>query len=234
MRVLILKNIAAEGPGTIGEFLAYRGIRHSVVDLSRGEPVPPGAGFDALVMMGGPMSVNDEEIYPYLVRERELVAEFIAADKRVLGVCLGAQIMAKALGAPVYPGAEKEIGWYSIEITAEGMHDPMMRTLAGEPRVREPRGRIEVFQWHGETFDMPAGAVGLARSALFPNQAFRFGPRAYAFQFHIEVTREMIGEWLRNEEVDLEEVSGDTDRYFDSYHLRARRFYDAFFCGGEA
>ena len=111
--------------------------------------------------MGGPMSVNEDED-PYIKEEEKLVRDFIAKGKKILGVCLGAQIMAKALGAKVYTGPQKEIGWYYIDLTEEGIKDPFMKSLAFYPQVRDFLKKFNVFHWHGETFDIPDGAVRLA------------------------------------------------------------------------
>lgn len=227
MSVLILKNVSTEGPGTIEDFLREQGIPYRIVELEK-EAVPHPDEFDTLVMMGGPMSVNEEEIYPYIKRERELVKEFIAGGKRVFGVCLGAQIMAKALGAEVYVGPEKEIGWYEIELTEDGIRDPLMKKLAVHPRAGDFWKRFRVFHWHGETFDVPSGAVRLAKSALYPNQAFRYSNNAYAFQFHIEVKKEMIYEWLKDEPVDRDELRKLTEAIYEDYAGRAMNFYKAF------
>jgi GMP synthase-like glutamine amidotransferase len=113
--------------------------------------------------------------------------------------------------------------------TAEGLKDPLTKKLARNPEARDSVQKIKVFHWHGETFDIPKGAVKLASSALFPNQAFRYGERAYAFQFHIEVRKEMIYEWLKDEKMDLEKVKKDTERFYDDYRARAHQFYEAFF-----
>jgi GMP synthase-like glutamine amidotransferase len=225
MSVLILKNISSEGPGTLGDFLLQKGIPHTIADLAS-EPVPSGDGFDSLVMMGGPMSVNDENEYPYLTAEMRLAEQFMNTGKRVFGVCLGAQLMAKAMGARVYAGSEKEIGWYDIELKETGLKDPLMARLAPEGR------HCKVFQWHGETFDIPAGAERLAGSDLYPNQAFRYGGLAYAFQFHIEVGRQMIIDWMKNEPVDLEKIARETEAYYADYAARALSFYKAFFPAG--
>jgi GMP synthase-like glutamine amidotransferase len=228
MSVLILKNVLAEGPGTIEDFLREQAIPYRIVELQK-EAIPPAEDFDTLIMMGGPMSVNDEEIYPYLKDEMGLVKEFVAKDKKVFGVCLGAQIMAKALGSKVYVGSEKEIGWYDIELTEDGIRDPLMKKLAVHPRAGDFWKRFKVFHWHGETFDIPSGAVRLAKSALYPNQAFRHGSSAYAFQFHIEVRKEMIYEWLKDEPVNKEELRKLTEAGYDDYQGRAMNFYKAFF-----
>ena len=222
MSVLILKNIASEGPGTIGDFLARKNKPFLIVDLSR-DSIPPADEFDTLIMLGGPMSVNDETQYPYLTREMKLAERFMKSGKKVFGVCLGAQLMAKALGARVFPGAVKEIGWYDIELKEAGLKDPLMAHLA-------PDGKsCKVFHWHGETFDIPAGAERLAQSDLYPNQAFRYGEGAYAFQFHIEVGKEMIVDWLKDEPVDMATVRKETEAYYPDYAVRAENFYTAFF-----
>jgi GMP synthase (glutamine-hydrolysing) len=228
MPVLICKNIKTEGPGTIEDYLKERKVRYTIVDLSEGEGIHGTNSYDTLVMMGGPMSVNEDKIYPYIKEEEKLVRDFIADGKKVLGVCLGAQIIAKALGARVYAGPQKEIGWYNIDLTEEGMKDPLMKSLAFHPQVRDLWKKFNVFHWHGETFDIPEGAVRLASSALYPNQAFRLGYKAYAFQFHIEVRKEMILEWLKNEP-DFQQIERETEAFFEEYRGRAENFYKGFF-----
>lgn len=230
MNVLICKNVETEGPGTIGDFLKERQIPFTVVELSKGEAIPDPAHFDVLVMLGGPMSANEPHIYPYIAREEELVRSFVSDGKRVLGVCLGSQIMAKALGAKVCRGKETEVGWHDIGITGAGSGDSVMRRLAADPRTGEFRDRFKVFHWHGETFDIPEGAQWLAFSDLYPHQAFRFGAGAYAFQFHVEVTREIVYDWLRNEPVDFDGIQAETEKNIDTCSARAYNFYRAFFC----
>jgi GMP synthase-like glutamine amidotransferase len=227
MSVLILKNISTEGPGTIEDFLLGHGVRYRIVDLAR-EDIPPSNDFDTLVMMGGPMSVNEEAKYPFLRREIELVNTFLAKGGKVFGVCLGAQIMAKALGAKVYVGPQQEVGWHDIELTEDGIRDPLMRQLAVHPKAGDFWKRFKVFHWHGETFEIPAGAKRLAKSELYPNQAFRYGDDAYAFQFHIEVKKEMIYEWLGNEPLDQHRLREMTETVYESYAGRAMNFYKAF------
>lgn len=229
MAVLICKNIGTEGPGTIEDYLKLQKIPYEIVDLSSGEGLPPSDNFNILIMMGGPMSVNEDDIYPYIKKEEGLVRDFISKDRKILGVCLGAQIMAKALGSKVYVGPEKEIGWYDIELTEEGMRDRYMKNLAMHPVVKDFWRRFRVFHWHGETFDIPQGAVRLAGSAIYPNQAFRYGKNAYAFQFHIEVSKEMIYDWFKDDLSNLEKLKDETERLFDIYRGRAEQFYEKFF-----
>ncbi len=228
MSVLILKNIKTEGPGTIGDFLKSEGISYRVVELAS-ESIPDTKDFNTLVMMGGPMSVNESDRYPYIKKEEELVGEFIKDGKKVLGICLGAQIMAKALGARVYKGSNPEIGWYDIEFTEAGLRDCLMKKLAIHPKAGDFWKRFKVFHWHGETFDIPPGALKLAKSDLYPNQAFRYGNNAYAFQFHIEVTRDIVYDWLKNENVDMDRIKTETEKLHEVYSGRAENFYKAFF-----
>jgi GMP synthase (glutamine-hydrolysing) len=228
MSVLILKNVPNEGPGTIEDFLIGERRAYRIVDLSA-EDIPGTDDFDALVILGGPMSANDAERYPCITREIELVKDFALKKKKVLGVCLGAQIMAKAFGAKVYPGPEKEIGWYDIEVDYRGGIDRLMGSLVRHPETGEYLQKIKVFQWHGETFDIPEGGVRIAKSLLYPNQAFRYGEFAYAFQFHIEVREETIYEWLKDEPVDMEHLRKETQLFFGQYRQRAENFYRVFF-----
>jgi len=226
--VLILKNISSEGPGTIEDHLREEGTAYSIVDLTT-EELSPTEKADTLVIMGGPMSVNESDIFPYIEKEVKLVRDFIREGKKVFGVCLGAQIMASALGARVYPGSEKEVGWLDIELQEEGVRDSLMTKMAVHPKVGDFWKRFKVFHWHGETFDLPSGAVRLAKSALYDNQAFRYGSNAYAFQFHIEVSKEMVYDWLKDEPVDMGSIVRDTEQYYDDYHQRALNFYKEFF-----
>ncbi len=226
MSVLICKNISSEGPGTIEDYLRMKGIPHTITDLHRGEALPDATSFDTLVMLGGPMSVNDD--IRYIRQEEELVRNFAAASKKMFGVCLGAQIMAKALGAKVYKGPAPEIGWLDITLCDEGLTDPRMIKLAGSRSSDIPKS-FKVFHWHGETFDIPSGASRLASSDLYPNQAFRFGDNSYAFQFHIEVSEQIIYDWMSGEKIDMKKLKDETRLNYDIYHGRAFAFYEEFF-----
>ncbi|KAF0180563.1 MAG: hypothetical protein FD164_1780 [Nitrospirae bacterium] len=229
MSVLVLKNISSEGPGTMAGYLAQRAIPYSVIDLYAGEPVPVAEEFDMLVMLGGPMSVNDDNSYSYIRQEYELTRRFISQRKPVLGICLGAQIMAKALGAKVFRGPEKEIGWLDITLTTVALRDFRMLKLATHPQGGDVWQRFKVFHWHGETFELPVGAVRLAASDMYANQAFRYGSHAYALQFHIEVDREMVYDWLTSEPIDQTRLTSDTEQFYDVYQKRALAFYESFF-----
>jgi GMP synthase-like glutamine amidotransferase len=134
-------------------------------------------------------------------------------------------MVAHALGARVYAGGQKEIGWYEVTLTGDGMRDPCVSQLAYDGRKS-----AQVFQWHGDTFDLPAGAVRLASSDLYPNQAFRYSDRVYALQFHIEVSPVIVFDWLKDEKgVDLNSVNAESNRIYDPYRMRAMNFYRGFF-----
>jgi GMP synthase-like glutamine amidotransferase len=226
MSVLILKNASKEGPGTIEDYLGLNRIPYSIIDLAKGEDVPDSGDYDTLVILGGPMSVNDDLLY--IRKEEELIRAFISEGKKVLGICLGAQIMAKAFGEKVYKGPAKEIGWLDIELGGEGLRDPAMQALYGARSNGEANRAIKVFQWHSETFNIPQGAVKLATSSLYPNQAFRIGD-SYAFQFHIEVNRGIIDDWMASETIDHERLSLDTASFYDKFAEGANAFYMLFF-----
>jgi GMP synthase-like glutamine amidotransferase len=186
VRILVLQHIACEPPGVYEDVLRERGAELHRVELDEGEPLPDGGGgFDAIVAMGGPMSATDDTALPWLTEEKRLIAEAVGAGTPFWGVCLGVQLLAAALGARVYPGPEPEVGLLPVELTEEALDDPVFASL---PRT------LLTLQWHGDTFDLPEGAVRLAGSPAYPNQAFRLG-RAYGVQFHLEVSDEMAREW---------------------------------------
>jgi len=185
VRALVLQHIACEPPGVFEDVLLERGIQLHRVELDEGEALPDWRGFDAIVAMGGPMSVNDEADLPWLAAEKRAIGEAVRAGKPFWGVCLGVQLLAASLGAPVYPGPEPEVGLLPVELTDEGRADPVFGQL---------ENGLATLQWHGDTFDLPTGAVRLASSPAYANQAFRF-ERAYGVQFHLEVSAEMAREW---------------------------------------
>lgn len=228
MAVLILKNIVTEGPGTIENFLKKENIPVSIVELGSGEIPPPLEHYNTLIVMGGPMGVYEMDRYPQIMIATRIIREAINRDMKVLGICLGSQMIAHCLGAEVYPGLEKEIGWYHIELTGDGLKDSFMRRFAIHPSVGDFWRKIKVFHWHGDTFNMPHGAVLLASSQLYKNQAFRYGDKVYGFQFHIEVTKDMIHDWFQDKP-DLNKMIEETERIYDEYIGRAMNFYKTFF-----
>jgi GMP synthase (glutamine-hydrolysing) len=184
MRTLVLQHIACEPPGAYEDVLLERGAVIERVELDAGEPLPDWNEFDAIIAMGGPMSVNDD--LEWLVAEKRAIAEAVRAGTPFFGACLGSQLLAASLGGRVYAGPAPEVGVLPVTLTDAGLADPV---FAGLPR------ELLTLQWHGDTFDLPPGAVALAGSPAYASQAFRWGAHAYAVQFHIEVTTSMACEW---------------------------------------
>lgn len=189
MRIHYLQHVPFEGPAYIGEWAGRNGHELSGTALYNGGTPPDPAGFDCLVVMGGPMGVDDISQYAWLAPEKRFIEAAIHAGKQVLGICLGAQLIAQVLGARVFRNKEKEIGWYPVTVTA----------TAGQAKM----GGIfpetfQAFHWHGDTFDLPAGAVHLARSEACRHQAFSCGENILALQFHLESTRESIDLLIEN------------------------------------
>jgi GMP synthase (glutamine-hydrolysing) len=220
--VLAVRHVPHEGLGTISAALDRRQVPYTIRDAFDAKEFrfDPRA-YSGLVVMGGPMNVDEVDRFPALAEEVRWLQQAVEARLPVLGVCLGSQLLAKALGSRVYANALKEIGWYEVELLPAADDDRLFEGLLplplgegrGEGRtgatsspltLPSPRGegspreaeRITVFQWHGDTFDLPVGAVQLARSGLCENQAFRFGDAAYGLQFHMEVTVEITESWL--------------------------------------
>lgn len=176
-RWVVLQHVEWEGPGIIAQEAEKRGFEVSFLRLDLGAKIPDPGSIDGLVVMGGPLGVYEEDRYPFLARECELLAKIARRDSPVLGVCLGAQLLAKALGAKVFPGHGAEIGFGSVELTPAGQEDTLFAEVGNT---------LPVFHWHGDTFTLPEGAVLLASNPMYAHQAFRFGTRVYGFQFHVE------------------------------------------------
>lgn len=223
---LILQNAAGEGPGILGDILLQRGWGIHRVRLHRGERIPSNwRNHGLLLIMGGPMNVYEEAQYPYLAHETSVIQEALRNEMPTLGFCLGAQLMAKAGGAKVKRGRQREIGWYRVCLTAEGTGDPLLKSFPVE---------FTVFQWHGDTFDLPAGGVRVVSSERYPNQAMRLGAFSYGFQFHIEVTKEMISRWLSSYRDEIQEMGDpclaerlqrDTRTHLANVHELAGSFF---------
>ena len=186
MDVLVLQHIACEPPGVYEDVLRERGATLHRVEIDAGEELPDWRELSAIVAMGGPMSANDDADLPWLREEKAFIADAVRASMPYWGVCLGVQLLAASLGARVYAGAEPEVGVLPVELTEEGRRDPVFAALPPS---------LPALQWHGDTFDLPAGAVRLAGSPAYPNQAFRFD-HAYGVQFHLEVSSGMAREWM--------------------------------------
>ena len=210
-RVFAFRHVPFEHLGLIADALRECGAECEYVDLYEPGSTPPAVDEAAgLVFMGGPMSVNDN--LSYLREEERTIREAIARRVPVLGVCLGSQLIAHALGSHVYPNSIKEIGWFPVRFTRR----------AGEDRLFAGLGEETVFHWHAETFDLPPDAELLASSAACRHQAFRIGSNVYGLQFHLEVTPEMIADWCDQDANcgDMREIGGRIDPHRNADRLR--------------
>ncbi len=201
MKIHTLIHAKHEKPGAIMTWIEHHGHSVSSTNLYLDEPLPGLEDFDLLVLMGGPMSVNDEEKFPWLKLEKKFITDAIAQGKSVFGVCLGAQLIAAALGAKVSVNSHKEIGWFPVKRT----------TWAANPLSDFMPFYFTTFHWHGEIFDVPEGAERIYKSSACENQAFIYGKNVVAFQFHPEVTPEIIYDFVKYGKKELL-----TDKYVQS------------------
>jgi GMP synthase (glutamine-hydrolysing) len=227
VKVVALQHMACEGIAGMEKALKGKGIGCDYVPLHEGASIPGDiSGYSGIIILGGPMNVYQETEYAFLRDENTFIKKILKEDKPVLGICLGAQLIAKAAGAKVLTGHRKELGWYDVDITNAGAKDPLFK---GFPE------RFNAFQWHGDTFQIPKGATKLASSEIFPNQAFRLG-NACALQFHIEVLEETIEDWMAVyieeleslDYIDAEKIRADTKKYVNGLYALADRFYENF------
>lgn len=184
-RLLALQHIACEPPAAFEDELRSRGLELERVELDEGDALPDWREFAGMIVMGGPMGAYEEDAHPWLAEEKRAIGAAARAGHPVWGVCLGAQLLAGALGANVYPGPSAEVGLLPVELTPEAAHDPVFRNAPAS---------FPTLQWHGDTFDLPSGATLLASSPAYRNQAFVF-EHAYGLQFHLEVSPELAAEW---------------------------------------
>ncbi|RYY74848.1 MAG: amidotransferase [Gammaproteobacteria bacterium] len=189
MRVHSLQHVPFEDIGSLNRDIQERGFSLSSTHLYRGESLPTLESFDVLVVMGGPMGVYDEDVYPWLTIEKEFIASAITAGKKILGICLGAQLIACVLNAKVTRNPHREIGWFPLNISANASDHPIAKILATCSNV---------FHWHGDTFELPAHAQLIASSAACKHQAFVIKNQIYGFQFHLEVTESSANALIQN------------------------------------
>lgn len=213
MHVHCLQHVDFEGIGTIGNWAAGAGHTLATTRLYANDPLEPVDAADLLVVMGGPMGVHDDDRFPWLARERRVIELAIARGRPVLGVCLGAQLVADVLGARVTRNPVKEIGWFPVEITAAARSTPV---FAGFP------DRLEVFHWHGDTFSLPPGAVHAARSDACEQQAYVWEGRVVGLQFHLEMTPPAVRRLVENCASEL--VAAPTIQSADEMLAPAARF----------
>ena len=227
-KLLVFQHVAFEILGTLNPLLRRYGFRIRYVNFGRDAAARPRLdGYDALVILGGPMNVEETEKHPHLATEVELIGEALERGLPMLGICLGAQLIARALGAEVGPNPRKEIGWYDVSPSDAGRLDPLLRHFGTSEKI---------FQWHGDSFEIPPGAVRLASSPTCDNQAYRWGDRVYGFQFHLEVDEPLIERWLTVpiHRAELEALRGEIDpdiirRETPEYISRAKQLSDAVF-----
>jgi GMP synthase (glutamine-hydrolysing) len=188
-RLLVFQHVPHEILGTFNPLLKEAGFRIRYINFGRTPDARPNVEkYDGLIILGGPMCVDQTDSHPHLVTEMEAIRTAMERHMPVLGICLGAQLIARTLGAKVQKNPVKEIGWYDVTPTPEGEKDPLFSCFDGTEKI---------FQWHGDTFDIPHGAVHLATSPECANQAFRYGERTYGLQFHLEVDEALIQRWLK-------------------------------------
>jgi GMP synthase-like glutamine amidotransferase len=225
MRIHALLHSALGGDIHLPHWAAARGHQWSVSLVPEAADLPGPDAVDCLVVLGGPMSAWEDAKHPWLVVEKRLLARYLAADRPVLGICLGAQLLADVLGASVYQGEQPEIGWFPVRATRQSRAHPLGRLLPE---------RFETFLWHGDSFDLPAGAAHLAGSAAFPHQAFAWGS-ALALQFHLEARPDWVARLVRRDAGQLREgpyvqtadsVLDQTERLYRSNNLLLERLLE--------
>ena len=207
MRIHCLQHVAHEGPGTLREWAALHGYHINFTMLFEADPTwPDESEFDLLLVMGGFMNVDEEQKFPWLKKEKEFIKESLQNDKQVVGICLGAQLLASALGKPVYPGSEKEIGFFSLHFHEDALNHPLFKHFAAI---------YPAFHWHGDTFDLPEGAQLIASTEVCKNQAFviekeqgykgAVAYKALALQFHLEMDEQGIEAMMETDGEELKQ-----------------------------
>ena len=220
--VLIIKHEEIEGPGTLGYFFNSTHWEVETVELGNGGRLPSLDRCEAIISMGGPMNVYEEDRFPFLGLETEFLKGAIDKTIPILGICLGAQLLAKSMDAEVRKAECEEIGWYNLKLTKEARSDPLFKGLSSG---------LEAFQWHEDTFDIPPRGHLLATSSNCKNQAMRIGVAAWGLQFHPEVTLQMIEDWIDYYQPGNFNRSNLIDGYLekrDRYYAQGQRLYQNF------
>lgn len=221
-KILIVKHAEHEGPGLIGDALRSDEWAFETIELEKGEALPEDLRkIAAVILLGGPMNVYEVKKFPFLNEEEKLIRKALVEEVPFLGICLGAQLLAKTCGVKIYKAPEKEIGWYRIKTTRGGKGDMLFRHLPE---------RMAVFQWHEDTFEIPDGGTLLATGKQCQNQAFKVGSNAYGLQFHVEVTPDMVLRWMEDEKDKKAALKalGDTVKVEKAFLRHAWRFLDNF------
>jgi GMP synthase-like glutamine amidotransferase len=194
MRIHYFQHVPFEGLGNIEDWIKSKNYELSATRFYTADSLPELDAIDCLIIMGGPMGVYDDKKYPWLTAEKSFIEATLRTGKKVLGICLGAQLIASVLGAKVYPHIHKEIGWFPLKLTDEGIKAKVLR---GFPV------KLPAFHWHGDTFSLPAGAAHLAETTACRNQAFSYNDRVIGLQFHLDFKRESVEQLIENCGVEL-------------------------------
>lgn len=216
-KIYVVKHVEDEGPGLIGEYFGRSDWDCIVLELCRGDALPQDLDeAAAAVILGGPMNVYEEQAYPFLAAENEFIRQVLREAIPFLGICLGAQLLAKACGSRVRKAKAKEIGWFEVQLTRQGREDPLYDGLGPG---------LTVFQWHEDTFSVPGEGILLATGSACRTQAIRVG-NAYGLQFHVEVTPDMVEEWSQKERgaIDREEVLRKGKELNGTFRVQSERF----------
>jgi len=229
MRIHYLQHVPFEGPGNIQSWANEHGFKLKGTRLFMAEELPDPDAIDGLIIMGGPMSVHDEKLYPWLRKEKQFIHECIKREKKVLGICLGAQLISDTLAAKVTPMVQKEIGWFPLIWTDVAQNHPLFNYL--------PKTHV-VLHWHGEQFDIPDNSLHIAFNEACVNQAFLYQKHVLGLQFHLEMTREGLADLIANSEEELKSAGGSwiqspeemiNTKYFADNNFLMEKLLERFF-----
>jgi GMP synthase (glutamine-hydrolysing) len=216
-----IRHVAFEDAGTLEEVLKQRGIALRYLEAGV-DDLSPAKDTDLLVVLGGPIGIYEVDRYPFLKQELATIEAAVKQGIPVVGICLGCQALAAVLASRVYPGKQKELGWDEMTLTKEGKAPPL-GAIEG----------VRVLNWHGDTFDLPVGATRLASTSITPNQAFTYGPKILALQFHVELPERDLEKWLightvelANSKIDLGRLRAETARYAPAANAASQRVFN--------
>lgn len=229
-KVIVFQHVAHSILGTLNPTMKEHGLRMKYVNFERDPEGQPSLDkYNGLIVLGGHMGVYEAEKYLHIKTELKLIEEALKKEIPILGICLGAQLLAHVLGSPVRKHTQKEVGWCDITLTEEGIKDPLFKHFSPTEKI---------FQLHGDTFDIPASATHLAHSTICPSQAFRYGDKVYGLQFHLEADAPMIERWMNNprnqqelfreENCSMDGIRSDTEKYIDHSKGLARQTFSEF------
>ena len=214
--IYFIKHIDIEGPGTFGDFLKRKDIPFKIIDLGAKEKLPKlTKDVAAIVVLGGPMNVYEEDKYSFLKDEDRFIKDIIAKKIPFMGICLGSQLLSKAAGSTVTKSPVKEVGFFDVELTKDGKVDPLFKGL---------ENKINIYHWHGDMFNIPSGGKLLATANGCPHQAFKVGPYAYGLQFHVEITDVSINEWATEYIKDHAELKTKMEKMMMDYYAKRKEF----------